>query len=64
MKKVICLIFTILLITISYFCGLFLGFIMNTGKKKPTVQEIVSDIEVPDLDSIKDDNFVNIEYYM
>ena len=64
MKKVICLIFTILLITISYFCGLFLGFIMNTGKKKTTAQEIVSDIEVPDLDSVKDDNFVNIEYYM
>ena len=63
MKKIIVLIITLFAVTTSYYLGLLIGKTINKKKEKIN-EEIVKSIEVPDLDSVKDDGFTYVEYYM
>lgn len=62
MKKYI--ISLIILITISFNIGFFIGMNLNKDEIIVDKEKIVEDIEIPDLDSVIDDNFTYVEYYM
>ena len=62
MKKYI--ISLIILISISFNIGFFIGMNLNKDEIIVDKEKIVEDIEIPDLDSVIDDNFTYVEYYM
>ncbi len=62
MKKYI--ISLIILITISFNIGFFIGMNLNKDEIIVDKEKIVEDIEIPNLDSVIDDNFTYVEYYM
>jgi len=54
----------IILITISFNIGFFIGMNLNKDEIIVDKEKIVEEIEIPDLDSVIDDNFTYVEYYM